>query len=261
MWDEHHDQPRRRIEDLSLNQGRHWLHFNVNSDTLTITCEATPTPTRTPTSPPFVPTTSTPTETATPSATATATPSATATPTPSPTQPFVLTGISSVFTRSVGGTITVRVHVIEAGLNGMIYDLRIFFNQQVPPWSGGQPGALPPGWNFQPSPSGIILLTETNPLLTCQPVFIDLLNVAPTSVNQIIIVATDVNHNVIGQFVSQKVSGLASGAKEAGDGRFQTRPANPDPRRRVPVERAPREMVAASDARPGVGRGGDRSSE
>ncbi|MBK8837116.1 MAG: hypothetical protein IPO29_20595 [Anaerolineae bacterium] len=49
VWDEHHDQPRRRIEDTSLNQGRHWLHFNVDSDTLTINCVGTPTPTRTPT--------------------------------------------------------------------------------------------------------------------------------------------------------------------------------------------------------------------
>ena len=217
VWDEEHDQPRRRIEDLAHNQGRHWLHFNVDSDTLTITCQATPTPTRTPTSPPYVPPTGTPTATPSATSTASATPSATASPTPTPsaTQPFVLTGISSVFTRTAGGGVTMRVHVNEAGLNGMIHDLHILFNQQTPPWSSGQSGPLPPGWNFQPSTSGITLRTETNPLLTCQPVFFDLINVSPTSANQIVIYATDVNHNVIGQFISQKVSGLTPGRLEA----------------------------------------------
>jgi hypothetical protein len=222
VWDEHHDQPRRRIEDLSLNQGRHWLHFNVDSDALTITCQATPTPTRTPTpnSPIFTYTPSpTPSETGTATSTATASPTATATPTstPTPTQVFVITGISSVFTRTAGGGVTMKVHVTDIGLNGMIYDLHIFFNQQTPPWSSGQAGALPPGWNVQPSTGSIILRTETNPLLTCQPVFINLLNTAPTTANQIIIYATDADHNVIGLFVSQKVSGLAPLGPEAGE--------------------------------------------
>ncbi|MBK8837117.1 MAG: hypothetical protein IPO29_20600 [Anaerolineae bacterium] len=114
------------------------------------------------------------------------------------------------------------MHVVGPALNGAIYDLHIVFDQQTPPWSGGVPGTLPPGWNSQPVPGGIALRTETNPLLTCQPVFIDLLNVVPPSVNQIRIFATDQNHNIIGQFVSTKISGLAAGAE--GDARWSAPP-------------------------------------
>lgn len=38
VWDEHHMQGRIAHEDQRHNDGRHWLHFNVDSDTVTITC-------------------------------------------------------------------------------------------------------------------------------------------------------------------------------------------------------------------------------
>ncbi len=38
VWDEHHDQSRRHREDRRHNLGRHWLHFNVDSETVTISC-------------------------------------------------------------------------------------------------------------------------------------------------------------------------------------------------------------------------------
>lgn len=36
VWDEDRYHARMRNEDRAHNEGRHWLHFNVNSDTLTV---------------------------------------------------------------------------------------------------------------------------------------------------------------------------------------------------------------------------------
>jgi hypothetical protein len=38
VWDEHNDQGRQRNEDRSHNDGRHWLHFNVDDDWVTVRC-------------------------------------------------------------------------------------------------------------------------------------------------------------------------------------------------------------------------------
>jgi hypothetical protein len=38
VWDEHHDLPRHAHEDTSHNEGRHWLHFNVDDDTVVVRC-------------------------------------------------------------------------------------------------------------------------------------------------------------------------------------------------------------------------------
>ena len=212
VWDEHHDQPRRHVEDKAHNRGRHWLHFNVDSDTLAITCVATPTPTPTrPRDPPYTATT-----TPSPSATWSPTPSATATATPTPTPTAtatavpVLTGISSVFTRTMGGPSSIRVHVVGPELDNQIYDLHIVFAHQLPPWPGASVGQLPPGWNSENTPGGITIRTETNPLRTCQPiVFAVGIDDNLPSFMFIRIYATDQNHNIIGEFASQKVSGLA----------------------------------------------------
>lgn len=38
VWDEHHGFDRQHREDLAHNQGRHWLHFNVDDAVATLTC-------------------------------------------------------------------------------------------------------------------------------------------------------------------------------------------------------------------------------
>jgi uncharacterized repeat protein (TIGR01451 family) len=38
VWDEEHDLPRVANEEVVVNAGRHWLHFNVDSSTVTVTC-------------------------------------------------------------------------------------------------------------------------------------------------------------------------------------------------------------------------------
>ncbi|RIK42510.1 MAG: hypothetical protein DCC58_10920 [Chloroflexi bacterium] len=40
VWDEHHDLPRHLSEDTHHNSGRHWLHFNVDDDTVVVRCYA-----------------------------------------------------------------------------------------------------------------------------------------------------------------------------------------------------------------------------
>ncbi len=44
VWDEHHDHARQRNEDRDHNEGRHWLHFNVHSDTVMVHCIESDTP-------------------------------------------------------------------------------------------------------------------------------------------------------------------------------------------------------------------------
>jgi hypothetical protein len=38
VWDEHHDLPRHAQEDDSHNDGRHWLHFNVDDASVLVRC-------------------------------------------------------------------------------------------------------------------------------------------------------------------------------------------------------------------------------
>jgi hypothetical protein len=42
VWDEHHDFARERNERTSHNQGRHWLHFNVDDDWVLVHCGEPP---------------------------------------------------------------------------------------------------------------------------------------------------------------------------------------------------------------------------
>jgi hypothetical protein len=39
VWDEEHDFERVGVEDMTVNAGRHWLHFNVDSSTVIVACE------------------------------------------------------------------------------------------------------------------------------------------------------------------------------------------------------------------------------
>ncbi|RIK37372.1 MAG: hypothetical protein DCC58_18045 [Chloroflexi bacterium] len=40
VWDEHHNERRERVENIRVNRGRHWLHFNVDESDVTIHCYA-----------------------------------------------------------------------------------------------------------------------------------------------------------------------------------------------------------------------------
>lgn len=214
-WDEHHDQNKLHNEDMAHNAGRHWLHFNVDDATVTIICVQpvtstwTPTPSHTPT-PTWTPT---PTVTRTPTPTRTATATATRTATPTPTPPPVLTGISSTFVHLGGGLVEMRVHVVTPALDQLIYDLEIYFGEQTPPWSGGQPVQAPPGWSAQPIPGGIRFVTSNSPLRTCQPVTLRFQSNPPPG-NAIIVHATDQNHRDIGTFVSQRTGEASSSLKK-----------------------------------------------
>ena len=44
VWDEHHRQSREAFEDVTHNQGRHWLHFNVDDAEVLIHCAEPSTP-------------------------------------------------------------------------------------------------------------------------------------------------------------------------------------------------------------------------
>jgi hypothetical protein len=187
---------------------------------------ATPTPTRTPTSTSTPTATGTPTATSTPTATPTwtstatwtptptATPSPTQTPTPTPTRKPVLTGVSSTFTVTPDNVVIITVHVIDPLLSGLIWDMEIYFNDQTPPWPpGAQPISGPPGWQPFPVPGGIGWMTNSNPLLACQPVqFVLQFPPGATPGSTIWLHMTDQNHNNLGYVVSQRVAPDSGGA-------------------------------------------------
>jgi len=181
--------------------------------------EVTPTPT--PTTPP--PPTPTPTSTWTPTArptltptwtptappthTPTATATAISTPTPTPTQKPVLTGITSLFWITPPDTILLMVHVLDEAYRNKIYDLEIYFNEQIPPWQFGLPVQWPTGWfgellmDQSGAPVGIRFYTLEVPLVPCQPQSFVLHFVAeppPT----VLIHVTDKDHNNLGYIIS-----------------------------------------------------------
>jgi hypothetical protein len=38
VWDEHHNEKRERVENIAVNKGRHWLHFNVDESDVLVRC-------------------------------------------------------------------------------------------------------------------------------------------------------------------------------------------------------------------------------
>ncbi len=161
----------------------------------------TPTPTSTPTR--QVPPTATPTPTDTP----TKTPTPTHTPTPTPTQKPVLTGISSTFYVTADGFVVITVHVQDPAWSRLIYDMEIFFDEQQPPWPGGQPISGPPGWQPFPVTGGIGWMTNNNPLEVCQPVQFVIQLPAGVAIGDVIwLHMTDQNHNNLGYVISQRVT-------------------------------------------------------
>lgn len=194
----------------------------TNTATRTPTATFTPRPTDTPTA------TNTPTATATwtntntatwtPTATATSTPTETSTstptPTPTPTRKPVLSGVVSTFTVTPDNVVVITVHVTDPALSGLIWDMEIFFNEQTPPWPpGAQPISGPPGWQPFPVPGGIGWMTNSNPLLACQPVqFVLQFPLGATPGSTIWLHMTDQNHNNLGYVVSQRVGQSSGGA-------------------------------------------------
>jgi hypothetical protein len=168
---------------------------------------ATPTATRSATASP----TGTPTATRTPTLTPTRTPTRTATPrvtpTPTATQKPVLTGVSSTFFEVSPGVYQITVHVVTDDLHGIVFDLEIFFADQSPPWTGGQPLQAPPGWFPMQMSGGIGWVTEANPLQKCQPVHFVIQTPADTKVGDFISIhLTDRNHRNLGNITSQRVA-------------------------------------------------------
>ena len=168
--------------------------------TPTPTASRTMEPTRTPTPTPTA--TQTPTVTPTP----TATPRPTSTPTATPTRKPVLTGISSTFTVTADGYVVITVHVQDPTLSLLIYDMEIFFDEQQPPWPGGQPISGPPGWEPFPVPGGIGWVTNSNPLVACQPVQFVVLPPLGVPIGDVIwLHVTDKDHHNLGYVISQRV--------------------------------------------------------
>jgi len=106
---------------------------------------------------------------------------------------------------SCQGVSEITVHVNKEGLDGMIYDLEIFYNEQSPPWGNAMPLEWPQGWGPLIMPDGIGWQTPYKPLRYCQPV-VFVLQVVPPQVGDIIpIHLTDRNHGNLGYVDSQRV--------------------------------------------------------
>jgi hypothetical protein len=110
------------------------------------------------------------------------------------------------------GVIEITIHVVDQALDGLIYDLEIFYSEQSPPWQVAHPIQWPEGWNPTDWAGGLGFATTNNPLRTCQPVTF-IIHVIPSTIgNSILIHVTDKDHNNLGYIVSQRVPGLSRSA-------------------------------------------------
>ncbi len=184
----------------------------TSTATPTVTATSTATSTGTATSTPTATAVPTRTPTDTPRPTATATP--TETPTPTPTRKPILSGVSSTFTVTVDNVVVITVHVTDPALNGLIWDMEIFFDEQTPPWPPGPvPISGPPGWQPFSMPGGIGWMSNSSPLQTCQPVQFTLqFPPGATPGTSILLHMTDQNHNNLGYVVSEQVTPLRGNA-------------------------------------------------
>jgi hypothetical protein len=119
----------------------------------------------------------------------------------------VITGISSTFSTDGQGTVIITVTVVSGALDGLVYDLEIFYNEQTPPWQVAQPASWPAGWGPLGVTGGVGFVTETSPLAASQPGrFVLVVPPAMTIGNTILIHVTDRNHNNLGYITSQRVT-------------------------------------------------------
>jgi len=118
-----------------------------------------------------------------------------------------LTGISSTFQVTADGQVVITVHVQDKALTLLIYDMELFFNEQNPHWSDGQPLSGPPGWQPFPVSGGIGWVTSSNPLVECQPVqFVIMLPPGFAPGDAIWLHMTDKDHNNLGYVISSHVA-------------------------------------------------------
>jgi len=106
----------------------------------------------------------------------------------------------------------ITVHVVDPALTGLVWDMEIYFADQQPPWSGGQPGSGPTGWTTMPVTGGIGWMTQSAPLIACQPVTF-IVQAPPTQVGDIIwLHLTNREHQNMGYVTSTRVPrpGLAA---------------------------------------------------
>jgi hypothetical protein len=112
--------------------------------------------------------------------------------------------VSSTFYELSPGVYQMTVHVVDQALNGIIFDLEIYFAEQQPPWTSGQALQGPPGWTTMPVTGGIGWVTSSSPLLTCHPVTF-IFQASPSVGDAIWVHLTDREHRNLGYIISQRV--------------------------------------------------------
>ena len=103
------------------------------------------------------------------------------------------------------------VHVRDEAYRNKIYDLEIYFNEQIPPWQQGMlVPQWPTGWNGElimdqsGAPIGIRFYTLQSPLVPCQETFFWLHFIAAPPPTMILIHVTDKDHNNLGYITSRR---------------------------------------------------------
>jgi len=100
--------------------------------------------------------------------------------------------------------IEISVQVVDHALDGLIYDMELYFGDQSPSWQGAQPLQWPAGWNPVPIAAGIGFRTETAPLTPAAASRIVIQVVPPAAGNTIWIALTGRDHRILGYIVSQR---------------------------------------------------------
>ena len=99
------------------------------------------------------------------------------------------------------------IHVTDQALDGLIYDIEIFYGEKFPPWGMAQPISWPPGWTpMVDMVGGIGFMTTSNPLHYCQQVFFTIQVFPPQIGATIWIHATDRDHKNLGYILSHRLS-------------------------------------------------------
>lgn len=124
--------------------------------------------------------------------------------------------MTSTFVEISPGVYQITVHVVDQALNGLVWDMEIFFADQQPPWSDGQAGPGPNGWMPMTVTGGIGWVTQDAPLLTCQPVTFTFQAPASQVGDVIWLHLTDREHHNMGNITSTRVPkpGLTAAADQ-----------------------------------------------
>jgi hypothetical protein len=98
------------------------------------------------------------------------------------------------------------IHVQDQTLDGLIYDIEIFYHEQFPPWGMATPIHWPIGWTPMDVAGGIGFMTQEMPLRYCQAVYFTIQVVPPQIGSTIWIHATDKDHDNLGYIISRQPS-------------------------------------------------------